>query len=128
MSKAFTLSQADDAMGAQKNFTAEVAATAAKAIQLVETAKQDKLDAISIMIPTTGWNTDSSEYPHFYDIEDSNVTSSDRADVTIATSGEAVEKFGFSGITETAAGYIRIRAKAVPTQVISAEYQIFGGK
>lgn len=124
MEKAFTLNQADRALEASKAFTAEVATTAAQAISNVDGAKQNKIVSHSAMLSTTGWKTDSNEYPKYYDIVDSSVSESDRADVTILASESVAKGCQFDCKTTTGAGYIRIRAKVAPTQVLSAEYQI----
>lgn len=128
MEKAFTLNQADNAMSASKQFTATVAATAAAAIEEVDNSKQDKISSVSVMLSTTGWQTDSDEYPCFYDIADSSVTAADRADVTLLANENTANKCRFDPKTTTYEGHIRIRAKVAPTEVISAEYQIIGGK
>lgn len=128
MEKAFTLNQADSALEASKRFTATVAATAAAAIEEVDNSKQDKIEPVSVMLSTTGWKTDSDEYPCYYDIANSDVTAADRADVTLLASESTAIKCQFDRKTATYAGFIRIRAKTAPTEVISAEYSIIGGK
>ena len=125
--KAFTLKQADSAMDASSRYTAKVAATAAEAIREVGNAKQDKVDPVTVVLSTTGWKTDSDEYPAYYDITDSSVTEADRADVTIIASEAVAKKCKFKPVTSTHAGYIRIRAKTAPAEVLSAEYNIWEG-
>lgn len=128
MEKVFTLNQADNAMEASKRFTATVAATAATAIEEVDNSKQDKIDPVSVMLSTTGWKTDSDEYPCYYDIADSSITAADRADVMLLVSESTAVKCRFNSKTTTHTGFIRIRSKTAPKEVISAEYSIIGGK
>lgn len=128
MKKAFTLSQADSALDASSKRIAQVAKTAADAITEVDGAKADKIQATSVMLATTGWHSGNGEYPYYYDIVDSSVTAADRVDVILLTTDSVAKKCGFDTKTCTYAGYIRIRAKTAPTEVISAEYQKIGGK
>lgn len=92
-------------------------------------SKIDKIKTVSVMITTTGWQSDDdSKYPFYYDIPVPEATAYDRTDMHIRPNSiEAALTAGFDTKTETGEGYIRIRAKQAPTAVISAEYQIFGG-
>ncbi len=128
MEKAFTLTQAGNALDASSKRIATVAKTAAEAITEVDDAKADKISATSVLLTTTGWHKGSGEYPYYYDIADSSVTAADRVDVILLASDTVAKKCGFDTKTCTYAGYIRIRAKTAPTEVISAEYQKIGGK
>lgn len=91
--------------------------------------KMDKVKTVSVIITTTGWQSDDDEkHPFYYDIPVPEATAYDRADVHIKPdSAEAALAAGFDAKTQTGDGYIRIRAERAPTAVISAEYQIFGG-
>ena len=91
--------------------------------------KIDKIKTISVIITTTGWQSDDDEkHPFYYDIPVPEATAYDRADVRIMPNSiEAALTSGFDTKTDTREGYIRIRAKQAPAAVISAEYQIFGG-
>ena len=91
--------------------------------------KMDKIKTVSVIITTTGWQSDDdSKYPFYYDIPVPEATAYDRADVHIKPdSAEAALTAGIDTKTDTREGYIRIRAKQAPAAVISAEYQIFGG-
>jgi len=101
----------------------------------LSTADRDKLDklavpsGVNITVPTTGWDSDSSAYPKYYDIAVSGVTNKDRADIIVAQASlDTIEKCGLYSITETLAGKIRIRATSVPTATISMQYWITKGQ
>lgn len=122
--KLTTLTQLQKLGLAASEYTGNVAEAAAQAAEALDLGKVDKLNSTSVTIASSGWKNDSSDFPYYYDIADSSVTTADRADVTI-TSSTAVK---FSPITETLSGKIRIRAKSAPSSDISAVYQILGGK
>lgn len=120
---------------AAKNFTnglvAELAQTVTEAMQELETVKADRQDSVSISIPTTGWGVDeaSESYPNYYDITAAGVTVKDRADIAIApNSMDAAVACGMCQTNETLEGKIRVWAKTVPTEAISAEYRLNQGK
>ena len=85
-------------------------------------AKADNPTSASITIPTSGWSSDSeATYPNYCDIAVSGITADNRAEVTISTGSlGAASACGLCPTNETIAGYIRIRAKTVPTTAITA--------
>lgn len=74
----------------------EVAQAAADAVSAVADAKADKVEVVSLSIPASGWNTDST--------------------AVAAAAGLAT--------TESRAGVLRLRAQRAPTAAISASYYI----
>src|SRR5699024_12561216 len=70
----------------------ELASTTADLFEEVDQMKANKPLAVSVTIPTTGWQTDSTEgavYPQYYDIPVEGVTSKDIPQVCIARASEA---------------------------------------
>lgn len=106
----------------------ELASTTADLFEEVDQMKANKPLAVSVTIPTTGWQTDSTEgavYPQYYDIPVEGVTSKDIPQVCIARASEAAANAcGMSRTCETVTGAIRLWAGSVPTTAILAEYVI----
>lgn len=119
---------------AAKKFAGELVATLAQtvtdAITEIENHKADKLSAVAVTIPTTGWSSDSnSTYPEYYDISVAEVTEKDRADIIIAPASLYTAKYcGLCPTNETLAGKIRIRSSSVPSSPISVQYWLEKGK
>ena len=109
--------------------TEAATANAVRQAYALADSKQGKPLKGSFTIPASGWSTDSTTgYTRYYDIAVPGVTANDRADIIIAPgSVNAAAACGFCPVSETLAGKVRIRASAVPTAAISAEYWIEKG-
>ena len=93
-------------------------------LEQMDAVKANKPLAVSVTIPTTGWQTDSTEgavYPQYYDIPVEGVTSK-------GASEAAANACGMSRTCETVTGAIRLWAGSVPTTAILAEYVIEEGR
>lgn len=125
-----SLAQFKSGLQKSKEYAGKIAETAAAAIEEIDNEKMSKTSSSSIMIPTTGWKTDSTDktYKYYYDITATGVTAADLAVVIISpASAEAAEKCVFKEICETMSGAVRINVKNIPTSVISAELRILVG-
>lgn len=118
----------ENAVGRVFNVTSGNSILTQKVQELSDT-KADKGSAISITIPTSGWNSDSTVYySEYYDIAVTGVTTSDRASVDIAPSSMSCAlSCRLCPVTETLTGKIRIRAVSVPTNSMTANYWIDKG-
>ena len=122
--KLTTLSQLRAVSQKSKDRAAQVADTAAAALDEMDEVKADKTEFVSFSIPATGWKTDSSVpgYTNYIDIAISGLTAADYVDVVPASS--AVARAANFVATESRAGILRLRAASVPTATISAQYHI----
>ena len=85
----------------------------------------EKINLVSITIPTTGWNQDSnSAYPNYIDIVATGITKSDCVALVIAPDSNVVAKKCYFTSTESLPNYLRIRARNIPTESIKAFYYI----
>lgn len=85
----------------------------------------EKINLVSITIPTTGWNQDSnSAYPNYIDIVATGITGSDCVALVIAPDSNVVAKKCYFTSTESLPNYLRIRARNIPTEPIKAFYYI----
>lgn len=85
----------------------------------------EKINLVSITIPTTGWNQDSnSAYPNYIDIAATGITGSDCVALVIAPDSNVVAKKCYFTSTESLPNYLRIRARNIPTEPIKAFYYI----
>ena len=85
----------------------------------------EKINLVSITIPTTGWNQDSnSAYPNYIDIAATGITESDCVALVIAPDSNVVAKKCYFTSTESFPNYLRVRARNVPTEPIKAFYYI----
>lgn len=85
----------------------------------------EKINLVSITIPTTGWNQDSnSAYPNYIDIVATGITESDCVALVIAPDSNVVAKKCYFTSTESLPNYLRIRARNIPTESIKAFYYI----
>ena len=85
----------------------------------------EKINLVSITIPTTGWNQDSnSAYPNYIDIVATGITESDCVALVIAPDSNVVAKKCYFTSTESLPNYLRIRARNIPTEPIKAFYYI----
>lgn len=106
---------------------ASLASTTVTAIDEVKTAKADKVQGVSISIPTTGWTTSASgEYTVYRDVTASSMTANDLVILTPAEGSKAAAKKAGIGC-ESMTGKLRIRARKTPTAAISATYHIIQG-
>lgn len=130
MKKTTTTEQLKTAMLQVKGVTAQVARATAQDLAALKESKADKLTGVSIVIPTSGWGSDSTAtYPKYYDIAVTGVTTSDRASMDIAPASlSTAATCGLCPATETLAGKIRIRAVSVPEAAMTANYWIEVGK
>lgn len=124
--KLTTLSQLRAVSQKSKDRAAQVADTAAAALDEMDGVKADKTEFVSFSIPATGWKTDSSVpgYTNYIDIAISGLTAADYVAVDVAPSSSAVARAANFVATESRAGILRLRAASVPTATISAQYHI----
>lgn len=124
--KLTTLSQLRAVSQKSKDRAAQVADTAAAALDEMDGVKADKTEFVSFSIPATGWKTDSSVpgYTNYIDIEISGLTAADYVAVDVAPASSVVARAANFVATESRAGILRLRAASVPTAAISAQYHI----
>lgn len=124
--KLTTLSQLRAVSQKSKDRAAQVADTAAAALDEMDGVKADKTEFVSFSIPATGWKTDSSVpgYTNYIDIAISGLTAADYVAVDVAPASSAVARAENFVATESRAGILRLRAASVPTAAISAQYHI----
>ena len=85
----------------------------------------EKINLVSITIPTTGWSQDSnSAYPNYIDIVATGITGNDCVALVIAPDSNVVAKKCYFTSTESLPNYLRIRARNIPTEPIKAFYYI----
>ena len=108
---------------------AELAQTVSNLLEEVDKVKADKPEYIDIIIPATGWQTDSTVtgYTHYLDIPISNLTKNDEVAVTVVPASKAVADAARFTATESLAGVLRLRAANVPSAAITAQYHISAG-
>ena len=108
---------------------AELAQTVSNLLEEVDKVKADKPEYIDIIIPATGWQTDSTVtgYTHYLDIPISNLTENDEVAVTVVPASKAVADAARFTATESLAGVLRLRATNVPSAAITAQYHISAG-
>ena len=117
------------AKGFVSGLVAELAEAMTAAVSELAAAKADKAAAVAISIPAVGWQSDSGDYPYYYDIVVADATAQDRAAVTIAPASiDVAIACGLCPTNETMAGKIRVRAKSVPAAALAAEYWLTQGK
>lgn len=124
--KLTTLSQLRAVSQKSKDRAAQVADTAAAALDEMDGVKADKTEFVSFSIPATGWKTDSSVpgYTNYIDIAISGLTAADYVAVDVDPSSSAVARAADFTSTESMAGVLRLRAASVPSAAISAQYHI----
>lgn len=124
--KLTTLSQLRAVSQKSKDRAAQVADTAAAALDEMDEVKADKTEFVSFSIPATGWKTDSSVpgYTNYIDIAISGLTAADYVAVDVVPASSAVARAANFVATESRAGILRLRAASVPTAAISAQYHI----
>lgn len=124
--KLTTLSQLRAVSQKSKDRAAQVADTAAAALDEMDEVKADKTEFVSFSIPATGWKTDSSVpgYTNYIDIAISGLTAADYVAVDVVPASSAVARAANFVATESCAGILRLRAASVPTAAISAQYHI----
>ena len=107
----------------------ELAQTVSNLLEEVDKVKADKPEYIDIIIPATGWQTDSTVtgYTHYLDIPISNLTENDEVAVTVVPASKAVADAARFTATESLAGVLRLRAANVPSAAITAQYHISAG-
>ena len=105
---------------------AELAQTVSNLLEEVDKVKADKPEYIDIIIPATGWQTDSTVtgYTHYLDIQISNLTENDEVAVTVVPASKAVADAARFTATESLAGVLRLRAANVPSAAITAQYDV----
>lgn len=124
--KLTTLSQLRAVSQTSKDRAAQVADTAAAALDEMDEVKADKTEFVSFSIPATGWKTDSSVpgYTNYIDIKVDGLTAADSVGVDVDPSSSAVARAADFTSTESMAGVLRLRAASVPSAAISAQYHI----
>ena len=105
---------------------AELAQTVSNLLEEVDKVKADKPEYIDIIIPATGWQTDSTVtgYTHYLDIPISSLTENDEVAVTVVPASKAVADAARFTATESLAGVLRLRAANVPSAAITAQYDV----
>ena len=105
---------------------AELAQTVSNLLEEVDKVKADKPEYIDIIIPATGWQTDSTVtgYTHYLDIPVEDLTADDKVDVRVAPASKAVADAARFTTTESLAGVLRLRAANVPSAAITAQYDV----
>lgn len=105
---------------------AELAQTVSNLLEEVDKVKADKPEYIDIIIPATGWQTDSTVtgYTHYLDIPISNLTENDEVAVIVVPASKAVADAARFTATESLAGVLRLRAANVPSAAITAQYDV----
>ena len=105
---------------------AELAQTVSNLLEEVDKVKADKPQYIDIIIPATGWQTDSTVtgYTHYLDIPVEDLTADDKVDVRVAPASKAVADAARFTTTESLAGVLRLRAANVPSAAITAQYDV----
>lgn len=88
--------------------------------------KADKVVLNTFTIPIEGWQTDTevAGFPNYIDITLDGVTSNDIVNVNVAPISTSVAAKAQFTNTESFDGYLRLRAKSVPTETISAQWYI----
>lgn len=133
MSKVTAIEHMEAVASAAKQFTdntaGELAQAVAEAISELADIKADRGVSTAIIIPVDGWSMDTTEgYPYYFDVPAPGVTAEDRAEVTLAPGSlDTAAKCGLCQTCETLAGKIRLRAVAVPTADMTAQYWIEQG-
>lgn len=124
--KLTTLSQLRAVSQKSKDRAAQVADTAAAALDEMDEVKADKTEFVSFSIPATGWKTDSNVpgYTNYIDIAISCLTAADYVAVDVVPASSAVARAANFVATESRTGILRLRAASVPTAAISAQYHI----
>ncbi len=138
--KLTTVDQMRAAAQEGSGFTAQVAQTAAEALEEMNATKSDKGRGVPFTIPATGWaediiaegaedEMDLSAYPYYIDIALAGMSAKDRVDVTVGPSGsEESLSCGLCPFTEAFNGKFRLRATKIPSASMAAEYWLFSGK
>ena len=103
-----------------------LAQTVSNLLEEVDKVKADKPEYIDIIIPATGWQTDSTVtgYTHYLDIPVEGLTADDKVDVRVAPASKAVADAARFTTTESLAGVLRLRAANVPSAAITAQYDV----
>lgn len=119
---------------AAKGFTNTLVANAVNAVtealEEMNEIKANKPESVSLTIPTSGWQEDSSPaYSQYVDISVPGVTADDRVIVVISVEDqELAASCKMCRTCETLEGVIRIRAESVPVDAIQAEYWLDQGR
>lgn len=105
------------------NYLMKQVNNAQKAAKALNAGKADSVDPHDLLIPITGWQTDTevAEYPHYIDIT-ADVTSTTVVSVSIDPASADVAGKAMLVNPETRTGAIRIRAHNIPTAEISARW------
>lgn len=130
LSKIAQIKQTADGLSSAVSGLGEDLANFSQATAQSVAKKQDKPQATSCTIPTTGWASDETAgYPNYYDLPVTGVTATDRVEITLAPAGiNTAVQCGLCPTCESLAGKIRLRAASVPSAAIAAEYWIEQGK
>lgn len=96
------------------------------ALETTVTGKADKAIITSFTIPTDGWLVDSSVtgFENYIDISITGLTAADVVNVDVAPSSSNVASVAQFANTETQDGFLRLRARNVPSAEISAQWYI----
>ena len=95
-------------------------------LDALELGRQRITPMVAVTIPATGWENDDAypKYPHRCDVAISGLLETDIVAMeSLPESYDAARAAGFMQ-TESYAGYVRLRAKHVPTEAILAQYRV----
>lgn len=106
---------------------AQVAGSAAEAVEELAGQKADIVHAAGITIPASGWasGSGSSEFPVFLDIP-APVSDTDVVAVDVLPDGAAAERAAGLGAVESRTAVLRFLARRALAADISAQYRIIG--
>lgn len=130
LSKIAQIKQTADGLSSAVSGLGEDLADFSESTAVSVAKKQDKPQATSCTIPTTGWASDETAgYPNYYDLPVTGLTAKDWVEITLAPAGVSTAvQCGLCQTCESLAGKVRLRATSVPSAAIAAEYWIEQGK
>lgn len=109
---------------------AEATSTALGEVESMLNSKLDITDNVAFTIPITGWGTDTSvsDYPNYIDVTVSGLLATDTVSVDVAPGSASIARAADFTTVQSYAGKFRLRAKAIPSKAIEAEYHVTNTK